>query len=85
MNPYQDGINKLLQYYALEYKKDGRTFVNCFLNCFSIRSVCRSIVSVYRDELIQMRKKECVEFAKRYETDQETLSDILSLIFYVLN
>lgn len=85
MNPYHDGMNGLLQYYSLEYKKDGKSFVKCFLNCPSIQVVCKSIVWVYRKELKELRKPECVEYAKKFDTDRETLADILSLIFYVLN
>lgn len=85
MNPYNDGLNEILKHYAEVYKKDGKSFVRIFLGCSSIRTVCKEIVGIYKKEMGDLRKKECVEFAKRYETDQETLADILSLIFYVLN
>lgn len=85
VNHFNDGLNQILRYYAEEYRKDGKVFVRTFLNCESIQAVCRAIAWVYRKELTEMRKSECVEYAKKFNTDQKTLGDILSIIYYILN
>lgn len=87
-NPYNDGMIGLLQYYAEEYKRhkrEGKSFPKSLVNCDSIMKICKSISRIYKIELNDLRKPECVAYAKRFTTDQETLADILSLIYYILN
>jgi hypothetical protein len=87
MSIYTDGMAGLLHIYAKWYvklKSEGKSFVTVFYNCPSIRNNCKSINCIYRRELPELRKPECVEYAKKFDTDRDTLADTLSLIFYVL-
>lgn len=87
-NPYNQGLINILKCYAEEYerhKREGKSFPNTIVNCDSVLGMCRSIARLYKKELPELRKPECLEYAKRFNTDQTTLGDILSLIYYVLN
>ncbi len=83
MNPWHEGIEGLAQLFAMQYKRNGKVFVSLFLDCKSYRTISKEIVGYYRKELI--RRPECIEYAKKFNTDQQTLGDILSLIYYILN
>ena len=74
-------------FYAREYKKDGKNFLNTYRKFKSIRTVCESIVAAYKrsgayDEMIQ-EDISFKPFAYKYFDGQEakTLSDILLIIY----
>ena len=76
-------------YYAQEYKRDGKNFVNTYRKFKSVRSVCESIVAAYKrcGAYAEMNQEEISfkPYAYKYFDGQEarTFADILLIIYNI--
>jgi hypothetical protein len=84
---YEEHLIKLSFYYANEYQKDGRNFLNTYRKYKSIRTVCQEIIRAYKSEgAYQEMDQENTNFKpyayKYYEgKEAQNLADILLIIY----
>lgn len=84
---YEEQLVDLSFYYAMEYKKDGKNFLNTYRKFQSIRTVCQSIIAAYKKNgAYQEMDQEKVNFKpyayKYYEgKEAQNLADILLIIY----
>ena len=84
---YEQHLIQLSFYYANEYQKDGRNFLNTYRKYKSIRTVCQEIIRAYKSEgAYQEMDQENINFKpyayKYYEgKEAQNLADILLIIY----